>query len=375
VRVNKIRFIIISVFILSAFYCHGQYINEQIFPDSIKPFKPKVSIVLDFDSLKPTITDTLHSPEGFIFQSGLNGDYMPYVALRQKNFYKIFLAMGGIGGNGFSKAQRIDFDGKGNKELLMEYEWNMGNNHFSEYHKGFYLWDLDKTEELMEVEYSSSYWLYPDEERDSTGEYYQADTSDHGTQECYHFEPIIKKGRITFTEAWPECNWEDARGRQDTIIANPQVIKYRLTNTGIIRLNYIPIDSVKQLFKKGEIITSFLMNSKLGGNNKTMYLDSVVKFMGNPPCDTAKLWVFDKDYTFTEYSKPYYLLSSTSGHRKMTGKGIIKIEQDDYHIYVIVRMGSSEKKYVFESKGFESSDRAPFYWTIHLIEIGAIASP
>jgi hypothetical protein len=234
--IRKYLLLICSLLCLHPFVLMGQSVFDYNFPDTVKPFNPKVFKVKNIDSLKPTQIDTITNPEGLIFWS-TQGDHLdgPYIAIKKKDFYNVFFMTGDNGCSGWTSFDRIDFDGKGNKELLIKYKWNTGNPHFCEYHEGFYLWNMDALEELMQVEYYYSYWLYPEMERDSTGSYYQVDTADHGQQECYHYEPTISRQMIIFTESSPYCQWEEKEKDKNAVISNPEVITYEFKHGYLLK--------------------------------------------------------------------------------------------------------------------------------------------
>jgi hypothetical protein len=232
----RLLFIISVLLLTHSFTSKGQSPFDDNFPDTVKPFKPKIFRVLNIDSLKPAYTDTLTNPEGLLFWSHLNDRLDgPYIAIKGKGIYNVFLINYDNETSGWDTVERIDFNGKGSKELLIKYKWNMGNNHFSEYHQGFYLWDLDNITELMSVEYYYSYWLYTVMVIDSTGEYTQADTADHGQQDCYHYEPKVDSKTITFTETAPQCQWDEKAKEKNEKIANPQTIKYLLKDGYLVK--------------------------------------------------------------------------------------------------------------------------------------------
>lgn len=208
---------------------------EGAFPDTVKPQKPrKIFTVINLDSLKPVMIDTLTNPDGFIFWSHLNGVDGPYIALKEKGLYKYFDVGGEYGGNGIGKAKRINFDGD-KKQFFLYYSLSNGNPHYSESHEGFTIWDLDKVELLADFEYSYSYWIYPAMEADSAGEYHLIDTNDNGKKDCYHYEPAIKKGSITFTETNPPCQWDETKIKLDAV-TDPAIIKYKLINGNLVKV-------------------------------------------------------------------------------------------------------------------------------------------
>ncbi len=236
-----LRPFIICLFTIIALNCRSQSPIEKAFPDSVKPYKPKILTVFNLDSLKPFMLDTLHNPDGYIFVSHTNNQANgPFIALKKKSYYNYFYATGENGGNGIDKGKMIDFGGKGCKKFLLNYHENMGNEYFSEYHQGFYLWDLDKIELLMSVEY-----IYSNSDhgisRDSTGEYIQTDS---GSEDCYNFKPSFTNNTITFTETNPPCQWEqneaEKREQKANPLINPRVIKYKLHKGNLIRVNSIP---------------------------------------------------------------------------------------------------------------------------------------
>ncbi len=362
---NKRCNFILYLFILTAFNICAQPAIRDAFPDSVKPRKPwKIFTVINLDSLKPEMIDTLTNPEGFIFWSHLNGVDGPYFGLKEKGFYKYFNVGGEHGGNGIGKAERINFKGGDKKQFLLYYSFSMGNPHFSESHNGFIIWDLDKVELLADFEYSYSYWLYPAMEPDSAGDYHLVDSNDEGKKDCYDYEPTFKKGLITFTEKSHPCEWDDGH----YTLLNPNVIKYRLINGVLVKLNNLPMDSVKKLFKKNSMLVSY-STSNNKGKPYTFNMDSI---HGEPwggissiP-DTMRMWIFNEDNTFNEYYKTYH---GRNPYRKLVDTGTISFSSDDYHIYIKLKTKSSVHKFIFVNAGLTDLEFGHNYKIIVLNEL------
>ena len=169
--------------------------ETENYPDSIKFLKLTAQKMYSLENYKGEYLDSLTSPKGTILKvSFFNANPGIYFIQKQKDYFMIYKIMADTPSR--LKFKRMDFNGKGGDELVIEYERTDGrfnstdkNNPgggFTSYEKGFLILDMDSMNVVGHFDhyFSQQNWV--------------------GTKKvdgvCNNFIPEITKGQICFTQ-------------------------------------------------------------------------------------------------------------------------------------------------------------------------------
>jgi hypothetical protein len=162
---------------------------------TIVPVRPASIFVNSIDSLYGKILDSISHPDALIVQVDGEESYRMKIAFKTKKGYEVFDAFPEEANNIYS--DRIDFNGKGNEELIIQWSNWQGTacygGGFSENTNGYALWDLDKRE--MIFSYENYMWLHTWSEE---YEFAEEDTADPNYEQVVVSEMITEEDTFAF---------------------------------------------------------------------------------------------------------------------------------------------------------------------------------
>ncbi len=227
--VKRILFKILILNLLFSNHALGQNATEfayhinSIFPDSIKAGKEIGKDIGSLEGINDQIIDTLYNPDGYLLQtSSSKRDVDLYFAAKNGNSFTVYPMGNWAAGSKFI-ISRIDFDGKGSKELLLinHQEKKQSENSSADYcEQWLSIWNLDSVEMLALFQNYTSSRL--------------TEQNSKVISDCYNFIPTIWKNEISFVQSG-NCNICNENISSNVVI--PFNVKYKLTPGGLLKFN------------------------------------------------------------------------------------------------------------------------------------------
>ena len=228
------------IFALITSNCFGQADNSDInFSDTIHFSKLEKLTLLDFDSTKITFLDTIEKPNCYLvriqtkpFQQNVS------IAFKQKNSWVLYEIIQDADDK--IKIERVDFNGKGSKELIVYYSNSLGisqwTHGWAEHQKSFAIIDLDNFQLLANIENYNSHmdWFqeFDSDESDTLDYSERTLVNSGGDQYGKNYIVAISKGKIVLTES-KTCN--DFEEKITNEFTKPKTVTYIITKNYLIR--------------------------------------------------------------------------------------------------------------------------------------------
>ncbi|WP_317899670.1 hypothetical protein [Aurantibacillus circumpalustris] len=200
--------------------------ETESYPDSIKFLKLPVIKKYSLENYQGDYLDSLTEPKGSILKvSFLNPNPGIYFVQKVKDYFLLYKIMADTPDR--LKFKRMDFNGKGKNELLIDYERGDGRFHsadkngleggFASYEKGFLILDLDSMNILAHFDHYFSQQNWVGKEK--------------GDAVCHNFIPEITKGEICFKQSnICNSNKEDIKLKIET----PAKICYKVSESSLM---------------------------------------------------------------------------------------------------------------------------------------------
>ena len=238
-------FIVMVMAVIPVSYAQEDIDGIDGFSDSISFKKVDAMFVTDIDSLQPFILDTIYKPFGVVIRtSSSDRNREISIAIKKKTGYQVFQVhaynMFHAGDDSIT-VSRVDFNGKGNKELLIQYVHTSGRdmNTFGSdgWEEGFYIWDADNTTCLAAFKnygcYTSWWKEFDPNESDSLEYEDRTIIKSGGDSSCTSYRYSLKRGEIIFEKDTICNNYNEGIPASDN---KPQRIRYRLGKNALMKL-------------------------------------------------------------------------------------------------------------------------------------------
>lgn len=232
--------ILLLIFALITSNCFGQDDNlESDFPDTIYYSKLEKITLSNYDSTKITFLDTIKNPNCFLVRMNPK----PYeqnlsIAFKKKNSWELYEIIQDVGDN--LKIEKVDFNGKGNNELIVYYSNSYGHSSWfgglGEHQKGFFIIDLDKLQLIANIENYTSHvdWFQEfDPNESDTLEFSERTVINSGGEQYgSNYIVSISEGKIILTES-KICDDFDENIVNE--FDKPKIVTYNSTKNALIK--------------------------------------------------------------------------------------------------------------------------------------------
>ncbi|HMT30545.1 MAG TPA: hypothetical protein PKD91_14815, partial [Bacteroidia bacterium] len=223
------------------------YHINTTFPDSIKAGKETGKSISSLEGINDQIIDTLYNPDGYLLKIlSAKRDVELYFAAKSGNTFMVY-PMGNWAAGSEFKISRIDFNGKGTKELLMinHQEKKQSENSSADYcEEWLSIWNLDSVEMLALFQNYSSSRL--------------TESNSNVISDCYNFIPTIRKNEISFEQS-AKCNLCGENLAANVV--SPFKVQYKLTSGGLLK--YIQSGGIYHISKNGNLVPNVSGKYKL----------------------------------------------------------------------------------------------------------------
>ncbi len=243
---RKITYTILFFLVIATSFGQDQTESTSFLtlPDTFTFHKAvNIQYVKTLNNIDGKIFDSISSPKAYFidnYKSG--GGYSWSIALKKKENYLIFnpFETGVYAEITDLKFERIDFDGKGNDELIIKWQFYAGHsgweNSVHERTSGILIWNLDNLTQLMDFKnyYSFQNW-WTEYTPDSTNslDYSEREIVERGGKyECESYKTIIKKKHVHIKQ---ENYCPDQDDNNKYIVSDNNTHIYILTRKGLIK--------------------------------------------------------------------------------------------------------------------------------------------
>lgn len=305
--------------------------------DTLTPHDVAFRKFVTLDSIRGDTVYSLTSPKGYVIRSYVENTI--YLALKTKKGYKVFDACPDVTAD-YYDFETIDFDGRGNKELLINWSniFGRGGLHdgYTENTSGIFLWNLDDAQLIFSMQdgYDFDFWWY-ERPLDSLGN--EIDTIIGGgiQRSCENYRVDIQFRKIVI-QGEPNCYLIDDESGEE-----------------------IPIDTTTYFFEfeEGALIRKYVHAALPEGLEDTI-------LMYYPPCSIYKtLDSIPGDTVFTLTSPKGYVIESHSN----SGSTIfvaLKV-RSGYQVFDITPDASLPPELTFSTINFDGrgDDELMIKWT------------
>lgn len=211
--------------------------------DTLYFYYPKdIFTIKRLDALPGKLIDSTSNPKAFLIESYIPGEEHSWrIAVKKKNIYIVFNPLEDISYSVSNLTiKSLDFNGKGNQELVVECESYLGHSGYQqsmhELQKRIQIWNTDNLIRLFDLDfyYSSQYW-WNEYVPDPTG---KLDFSEReiinsgGEYICNTYSVLIRKNHLII-EQTNDC--PDQGEKNNHKITENKAYKFRLTRKGLVK--------------------------------------------------------------------------------------------------------------------------------------------
>lgn len=244
------KLLIIILLFLSEYYNSqaqtDDYVSFVGLSDTLHFYYPKdIFTIKRLDSLPGKIIDSTSNPKAFLIESYTPGEEHSWrIAVKKKDAYIVFNPLEENIAYSASHlvVRSLDFNGKGNRELVVEWENYLGHSGYQqsmhERQKGIQIWDTNKLIRLFDFDFYYSYQNWWNEYApDPTGELDFPERKIINSGEefiCNTYSVLIKKKHLTILQT-NDC--PDQGEKNNHKITENKAYKFRLTKKGLVKEN------------------------------------------------------------------------------------------------------------------------------------------
>lgn len=218
--------LLISVLLMVVLNGYGQV--DTIEPDTIKNIALEYSAEKNIESLGMKTVDSLNKPKAFILTSNIDPET---IAIKAGNeFIVMNLIPAEWDGGHITKIERIQINGKGDKELVVFWEKKVGEsdlaNGWGEEFKKVLIYDLNTMNLIFEDQYS---WIF----ETWTNEYTEnRNVETTFITECYNYNLKLSNKKIT-----KELKLSEACDNDDISEIKPKKLIYKLKKKNFVKMD------------------------------------------------------------------------------------------------------------------------------------------